>query len=242
MFECSNIKKIEKEKTMDEIIALDKELLLALNGSHSLFIDGLAQVLTKAATWILLYAALIYLVIKNSENIRQIFTIIGCAVMCAILAGTIDDTFVKPLVARLRPTHDTEIGILVDVVDEYRGGSYGFFSAHAANTFSLAIFFCWLVRNRVLSIMLVVWSLANCWTRLYLGVHYPLDILVGLTWGAVVGSLMYLVYTKINITSYKDKNFISTQYTSTGFTREDCLVPINVLALTFIYVIVRAVI
>lgn len=227
---------------MDEIIAFDKELLLALNGSHSLFIDGLAQVLTKAATWIPLYAALIYLVIKNSENVRQICTIIGCAVMCAVLAGTIDDTIVKPLVARFRPTHDPEIGILVDVVDEYRGGSYGFFSAHAANTFSLAIFFCWLVRERFLSTALVVWSLLNCWTRLYLGVHYPIDIFVGLLWGGIVGSFMFFVYSKINIASYSDKSFISTQYTSTGFTRDDCYVPVNILLLTFIYAMVRAVI
>lgn len=227
---------------MDEIITLDKELLLALNGSHSLFIDGLAQVLTKATTWVPLYVALIYLVIKNSENVRQIFSIIGCALMCVVLAGTIDDTFVKPLVARWRPTHDPEIGILVDVVKEYRGGSYGFFSAHAANTFSLAIFFCWLVRNRALSLMLVVWSLINCWTRLYLGVHYPLDILCGLVWGAIVGSLMFFVYTKINVTSYQDKDFISTQYTSTGFVRTDCIIPVNILAFTLVYALVRAVI
>lgn len=227
---------------MDEIIALDKELLLALNGSHSLFIDGLAQVLTKAATWIPLYAALIYLVIKNSENVRQIVTIIGCAAMCAVFAGTIDDTIVKPLVARFRPTHDPQIGILVDVVNGYRGGSYGFFSAHAANTFSLAIFFCWLVRNRALSFMLILWSLVNCWTRLYLGVHYPIDILVGLLWGSIVGSFLYFIYRKLSVASYSDKDFISTQYTSTGFIREDCLVPINILLLTFIYAIVKAVI
>lgn len=227
---------------MDELITFDKELLLTLNGSHSLFIDGLALVLTRAATWIPLYLSLIYLVIKNSENVRQIVSIIGCAAMCAVLAGTLDDTIVKPLVARFRPTHDAQIGILVDVVDGYRGGFYGFFSAHAANTFSLAIFFCWLVRDRFLSIMLVVWSLVNCWTRLYLGVHFPIDIVVGLLWGGIVGSFMFLVYRKINVASYSDKNFISTQYTSTGFTRDDCIVPINVLLFTFLYAIVRAVI
>lgn len=227
---------------MDELITFDKELLLTLNGSHSLFIDGLALVLTRAATWIPLYLSLIYLVIKNSENVRQIVSIIGCAAMCAVLAGTLDDTIVKPLVARFRPTHDAQIGILVDVVDGYRGGFYGFFSAHAANTFSLAIFFCWLVRDRSLSIMLVVWSLVNCWTRLYLGVHFPIDIVVGLLWGSIVGSFMFLVYRKINVASYSDKNFISTQYTSTGFTRDDCIVPINVLLFTFLYAIVRAVI
>lgn len=226
---------------MDEIIAMDKELLLALNGSHSLFIDGLAQVLTKATTWIPLYLTLIYMVIKNSENVRQVLVTVACAAMCIVLAGSVDDTLVKPTVARLRPTHDPQIGMMVDVVSEYRGGLYGFFSAHAANTFSLAIFFCWLVRDRTLSAMLVLWSLINCWTRLYLGVHYPLDIICGLLWGSVVGSFMFFVYSRVHIASYRDKEFISTQYTLTGFTREDCLVPVNILLLTFIYSMVRAV-
>ena len=171
----------------EPIIQFDKQLLLALNGSDSLFLDGLAMALTTASTWVPLYVALFYLVLKNNENVRQILLVVACAAACVLLAGTVDDTLVKPLVARWRPTHDPQIGILVDVVDGYRGGKYGFFSAHAANTFSVAVFFCLLVRSRALSVALVAWSLTNCWTRVYLGVHYPGDILCGLLWGGLVG-------------------------------------------------------
>ena len=138
------------------IIDFDKQLLLLLNGSDSLFLDSLVVTLTTAWTWVPLYISLLIVVIKNSESALKISLIIASAGLCVLLAGTIDDTIVKPLVGRWRPTRDPEIGLMVDIVDGYRGGNYGFFSAHAANTFSIAVFFCWLVRSRLLSIALVV--------------------------------------------------------------------------------------
>ena len=164
------------------LIDLDKQLLLWFNGSQSLYLDSLVRTLTNALTWIPFYLTLFYVVIKNNENVQKILLVLGSAALCVVIAGTIDDTIVKPTVARWRPTHDPQIGLLVDIVDGYRGGKYGFFSAHAANTFSIAIFFWWLVRSRLLTTAMVIWSLTNCWTRLYLGVHYPGDILVGLCW------------------------------------------------------------
>ena len=224
----------------DAIIQFDKQLLLALNGSDSLFLDGLAMVLTTAATWIPLYVSLFYLVLKNNESVRKILLVLCCAAACVLLAGTVDDMIVKPTVGRLRPTHDPQIGLLVDVVDGYRGGRYGFFSAHAANTFSIAVFFCLLVRSRVLSVALVVWSLVNCWTRIYLGVHYPGDILCGLLWGGLVGAAVYWAYTMVGGKSKAAQNFISSQYTSTGYQHSDVNVVMLVLSLTFIYALVRA--
>ena len=131
----------------DTLIHIDKQLLLLLNGSDSLYVDAMMSTLTAARTWIPLYIALFYLVIRNNDSVRKIVSIVGCALLCVLLAGTIDDTIVKPLVQRWRPTHDPEIGVLVDIVDGYRGGNYGFFSAHAANTFSIAVFFILVVRN-----------------------------------------------------------------------------------------------
>lgn len=148
------------------IIQMDKQLLLALNGSDSLFVDYLAKSLTTAATWIPLYISLFYVVVKNNDNFRRILFILCCAGLCVLFAGTVDDLIVKPSVARWRPTHDYQIGMLVDVVDGYRGGKYGFFSAHAANTFSIALFFSLLIRSRLVTLMFVGWSLTNCWTRL----------------------------------------------------------------------------
>lgn len=228
---------------MDTIIQMDKQLLLAINGSDSLFVDYLAKTLTTAATWIPLYVSLFYVVVKNNDNFRRIICILACAGLCVLFAGTVDDLLVKPLVARLRPTHDFQIGMLVDTVDGYRGGKYGFFSAHAANTFSIAIFFSLLMRSRLVTLLLVGWSLTNCWTRLYLGVHYPLDILCGLLWGGCVGTGIYFLYRYVDRRLLHSENdYVSSKYTSSGYRYSDIYIVALVLSLTLIYCILRSLI
>ncbi len=224
---------------IETLIELDKQLLLFFNGSDSIFVDGLAMSLTNGKTWIPLYVSLLYVVIRNNENLRHVMLILACAGVCVLLAGTVDDEIVKPTVARFRPSRDPEFGSLVDVVNGYRGGRYGFFSAHASNTFSIAVFFSLLIRSRILSVMLIAWSLTNCWTRMYLGVHYPGDILCGILWGAFVGTLVYFVYVKIRYNGIR-KKFVSSQYTSSGYQISDIDVVISVLMLTLLYCIVRA--
>jgi undecaprenyl-diphosphatase len=225
---------------IETLIAFDKQLLLAVNGSDSLFLDGFVMTLTTAATWIPLYLSLFYLVLKSNDTVQKILLIVGCAGLCVLLAGSVDDLFVKPTVARWRPTHDPEIGALVDVVNGYRGGNYGFFSAHACNTFSIAIFFSLLVRSRVLTCSLVGWSLVNCWTRLYLGVHYPGDILVGLLWGGLVGTFVWYLHSKISKRLKSGSHYVSAHYTSTGYQHIDIDVVVCVLAFTVVYAILRA--
>lgn len=223
------------------IIDFDKQLLLMLNGSESLFLDSMVMTLTTAWTWVPLYISLLIIVIKNSDTSVRILLTIASAGLCVLLAGTIDDTIVKPLVGRWRPTRDPEIGLLVDIVDGYRGGDYGFFSAHAANTFSIAIFFSWLVRSRLLTVALVLWSLTNCWTRLYLGVHFPGDILVGLCWGGLVGTGVYFLFYRYLIAKLTwTPTYTSLAYTKTGFNRNDADVPVCILTFTLIYVALRA--
>ena len=222
------------------IIDFDKQLLLLLNGSESLFLDSMVLTLTNAWTWVPLYISLLIVVIKNSESALKVLLIMASAGLCVFFAGTIDDTIVKPLVGRWRPTRDPEIGLLVDIVDGYRGGDYGFFSAHAANTFSIAIFFCWLVRSRLLSIALVLWSFTNCWTRLYLGVHFPGDILVGLCWGALVGTGVYFLYRFFFSFFSWTNSYTSLAYTKTGFNHSDADIPVCVLVFTLIYAVLRA--
>lgn len=227
----------------DSIIQMDKQLLLTLNGSDSLFLDYFVMTLTTATTWIPLYLSLFYIVVKNNDNMRRILTILCCAALCVLLAGTVDDLLVKPTVARWRPTHDYQIGMLVDVVDGYRGGNYGFFSAHAANTFSIAIFFSLLIRDRLLTLILVCWSLTNCWTRLYLGVHYPLDILCGLLWGGIVGTGVYYFQARFEKKArHSDKGYVSTRYTSSGYNSTDSNVVAVIMAMTLIYCIIRSLI
>ena len=192
-----------------------------LNGSDSTFLDWVVMTLTNAKTWIPLYLALLYVVIKTNRNLREVLLILAAAGLCVLLAGTIDDEIVKPLVARWRPGHDPEIGHLVDTVDDYRGGNYGFFSAHASNTFSSL-----LMRQRLLTIGLVSWSLVNCWTRLYLGVHYPGDISVGLIWGAFVGYFVYRLYCRLTIPAHYERRLT--------------YIPIAVLLLSVVYAMLRS--
>ena len=212
---------------MEELIHIDKQLLLWFNGSDSLFWDSIIMMLTDAKTWIPLYLSLFYVVLKSNPTMRNILFVLAAAGLCVLLAGAIDDSIVKPLVARWRPGRDPEIGMLVDTVDGYRGGKYGFFSAHAANTFSIAVFFSLLMRRRLFVIAMVTWSLINCHTRLYLGVHYPGDIAVGLLWGGIVG---YCVY-----------RFFFTRFaTPVRYDEKLCDIPIAVLCLTLLCAVVRA--
>ena len=224
-----------------DLISLDKQWLLAVNGSDSLYLDRVAHVLTTALTWLPLYLSLFYVVLHNNENFRKVLYVLAGAGLCVLLAGTVDDMIVKPMVARWRPTHDPEIGILVDVVDGYRGGRYGFFSAHASNTFSIAVYFCWLIRSRLLSIALVIWSFTNCWTRMYLGVHFPGDIIVGLTWGLIVGTCVYyLYYRATRRLSTARHRMTSSTFTSTGYQRTDCDIPVAVLVFTLLYALIKS--
>ena len=222
------------------IIGFDKQLLLFFNGSDSLFLDGMAKTLTTASTWIPLYVALLYLVIKNNNNVQKIMLIIAGAGLCVLLAGSLNDILVKPWVCRWRPSRDPEIAMLVDTVNGYRGGDYGFFSSHAANTFSIAIFFALIIRSRALSVALVLWSLTNCWTRMYLGVHFPGDILCGLIWGGCVGTGMWYLHQRIRSRLDMTETYISTEYTSTGYLLGDVHVVICVLTLTLLYAIFRS--
>jgi undecaprenyl-diphosphatase len=177
----------------------------------------------------------------HQRNYREIFLIIAAAGLCVLLAGSIDDCIVKPLVARWRPTHDPEIGALVDVVDGYRGGNYGFFSAHASNTFSITLFFSLLMRHRLFVVFMVTWSLINCWTRLYLGVHFPGDILVGLIWGFTVGTSVYFFYRYMTRHMRAEgRRYISTDYTDGGYERPTCDIPVAVFYFTLIFALLIA--
>ena len=227
---------------MEEIIQIDKQLLLWFNGSDSLFLDSLIMTLTDAKTWIPLYLSLLYVVIKSNTSLRDVLLVIAGAGLCVLLAGTIDDTIVKPLVARWRPGRDPEIGLLVDTVNGYRGGKYGFFSAHACNTFSLAIFLSLLMRQRLLTIALVSWSLVNCYTRLYLGVHFPGDITVGLIWGGIVGYSVYRLYcyTLRRIALRRNPRATLVAYLPAYYPPRLCDIPIAVLTLTLLFALTKA--
>ena len=186
---------------LDSLVRIDSDLLLAINGVHSRFFDFFMPVCTDKLVWIPLYLSLLYVLFRNMSFKTAMFCLV-CIALAAGLADVISSKALRFAVMRLRPSNlENELHELVHIVDGYRGGRYGFPSSHAANTFSLAVFMVCLYRCRVISFFMVLWALLNCYTRLYLGVHYPGDILAG----AVLGTLLAMVFgfLFLRISKYK---------------------------------------
>lgn len=219
---------------------IDLAILQMINGSESSFLDGLMVTLTSGFTWIPLYIALLYLVISNNDNMTKIMLIILCGIGCVVFSGGICDFIIKPMIGRIRPINDDMLDGIIYTVGDMSNKDFSFFSSHAANTTSLTMFFALLVRNRKFTVAMIVWTLINCYTRLYLGMHYPFDVLVGIAWGALVGLLLYSVYLRVYDRMFPDVEFISTQYTSKGYT----IITIDIVLLTmsvlYLYAILRS--
>ncbi len=221
---------------------MDMQVLSLFNGSDNIMLDQMVQILTSGLTWIPLYVMLFFVVMRNNETMGQIALVVGSAIFCVLFADGLVDGIIKQLAERWRPSNDPTFKYMVQVVDDIRPKGYSFCSAHAANTMSLAVFFSLLIRSKLLTITLVIWSLINCWTRLYLGVHYPSDILCGMIIGIIVGILVYLLYYKIYLRISPKINYISNQYTSTGYDHDDIDKAMVILMLTLVYVVTRSVV
>ena len=208
--------------SLETLLNIDRYLLLSLNGSDSLFWDGCMLVYTSMAVWMPLAVILLYVLLKNN-NIRDFFLLLVLIAVVATLTDQISSSLCKPFFARWRPTNDPLLMYAVDVVNETREGSYGFTSSHAANSFGIATFIMLLIRNRALSISLVIWASMNAFTRIYLGVHYPGDIICGTLIGVVVGWAVYRLYVYIQNHKRRTarRDWISNHYTKSGYLVSD---------------------
>lgn len=196
---------------IQQLIEIDRNLLLTLNGSDSLFWDGFMWTVTKTATWIPAVLVLLYVIFKNNRLTQSVVILVMIA-LTITLADQIASGFCKPYFARFRPTQDPEIMYLVQTVHGYRGGLYGFISSHAANTFAVALFVSLLIRNWGVTAMMFVWALIPSYSRIYLGVHYPGDIICGALCGCLVALLVYLFYAFVQRRWLETSSLVTNRY------------------------------
>jgi undecaprenyl-diphosphatase len=173
---------------LDALVHIDQSLFLALNGLHTPFFDQFFWYATKPILWLPLYL-LIFVLLVRSFRWKTITIVIAVALMIAVSDQLANVS--KDRTQRLRPSHEPEIEQLVHSVNDYKGGQYGFFSAHASTNFAIALFFIFFLRRRYrwMVPILLVWATIMAYSRLYLGVHYPGDILAGILVGVILGSL-----------------------------------------------------
>lgn len=171
---------------------LDEQLFLYLNGLHNEFVDIIMYWVTYKYTWFPLYLLILALVIWKYRwpgllMMLGVFVAVG-------LSDQLTSGFMKPYFGRLRPCHNPELQGMVHVVGGC-GGRYGFASSHASTTFGLSMSL-WLMLRGWSRIFIVafLWSALVAYSRIYVGVHYPVDILIGATAGMAVGWMVFWLY------------------------------------------------
>ena len=176
------------------LLELDKVITLAINSCHSPFFDNFFYIYTQTWTW--LPAIVVLLVwMWRKWGICSLY-VVACIALCILLSDQISSSLLKPLVTRLRPTHNPEIADLIHTVNGYRGGLYGFVSSHAANAATFVTFTALLFRNRIYTILLSLWAFLTAYSRVYLGVHYVGDVFCGALIGVLVGVVVYVIFNK----------------------------------------------
>ena len=168
---------------------IDADALLAVNGLHDMFQDAFWWMVTAKWSSLLLVLALAWILLH--QNRRHALLVLAMLVLTVLVADQISSGLIKHLVERLRPTHDPSLESMVHVINGYRGGMYGFVSSHAANFFAIATLFALVMRHRVVTLSMFTWALLQCYSRVYLGVHYPGDILGGIIVGVLAGWLVW---------------------------------------------------
>ncbi len=174
-------------ETIELLNNFDLQILLFFNGSGDSFFDPFMRMATNRWTWIPFYLAC-YAFMVMKVGWKKATLILIAAAAAVGLADFFCNTVLRKNICRMRPTNlDNPHHVYVNIVDGYRAGKYGFPSCHAANTVALATLLTLLFRNVWFRTTLWLYAALNCYSRLYLGVHYPGDIFVGAIIGALIG-------------------------------------------------------
>ncbi len=183
--------------------ALDKELMLFLNRFHSPLFDGIMWVVSDKWVWIPFYIILAFFIFRRAKWAKGLVCLLFIFVTIT-LSDQICGSAIRHAVCRLRPSNpDNPISPFIHLVNDYHGGSYGFPSCHAANTFALATFLILYFRTRLAAFVLLPWTVLVGYSRIYLGVHYPGDILCGMCLGGLFGLSFYWLHAQVYVWAAK---------------------------------------
>ena len=200
---------------LEKLIHIDTQILLAINGWYAPWADTLMWIISAKTTWIPLYLLLVGLLVWRYRKpavtsvkwLQKVPVGVVVIVVIGLAVGAADfiaSGILKDLVARPRPTRVPELEGMLHLVNGYRSGQYGFVSSHAANTMACGLLFSLIWRKKIATVGLMLWVTVNCYSRMYLGVHYPLDILGGLMVGVLMAVVAYQVLLKLGVLSRHD--------------------------------------
>lgn len=179
---------------MESLSNLDTDLFLYLNGLHANWLDKVMIAVTQMWVWAPLYLLLIYWTVKQyGKRCWWVFLAVGVVVLCS---DQLSAHVCKPFFQRLRPCYNPDLQDLIYLPKGMAGGRFGFVSSHAANTFAVAAFLTPVLRNYRpwLGIVLYLWAFISSYSRIYLGFHYPGDILCGAILGILIGLILWRVF------------------------------------------------
>lgn len=167
---------------------IDKVLMVTLNHDGGPCADRFWKTISSNMAWVPVGAALLFSLAYYRKSILiSVLIVVGIA-LTVLLADQIASSFLKPYFCRFRPSHNEEICNLLHYVGSYRGGRFGFVSSHSANAFGVLAFLAPVLRHKATTIVLFIWACMVVYSRIYLGVHYPGDIVAGAILGVTVGT------------------------------------------------------
>ena len=182
---------------METLLSFDRDAMVWLNmgNAHTEGWNFFFWMVSQIAVWIPVFLVFLYIIIKDKKQ-ESVYIIAGI-ILLFVLCDQISSSLLKPLVARPRPSHDPLVMQLLSYVNDYHGGAFGFPSSHAANSFGFATFSVLLFRDKLYTLCAMLWAAICAYSRIYLGVHFPGDILCGTLLGIGIAFLCYWGMNKV---------------------------------------------